>query len=97
MNLRYIFTSVVKGTNMFTPIIDSYHKVGDYIAELSCAEQGDRHGLFNREVNGFTFRGKWGVTVIEKVNDRWERNTNLDKLCDSEEEARTYIKSLTNK
>lgn len=89
-----IFKSIIKGTNIFTPIVDSYHKVGNYIIEISCAEKDNISGKFNIEVNGFTFRNKWGVTVIQNVNGKWERATNLNKLCDSYEEVKEYIKSL---
>lgn len=39
MNRAKIFQSVIKGTNIFTPIIDSYHTVGNHIIELSCSEK----------------------------------------------------------
>lgn len=35
MDRAKIFQSVIKGTNVFTPIIDSYHTVGNHIIELS--------------------------------------------------------------
>lgn len=31
MDRAKIFQSVIKGTNVFTPIIDSYHTVGNHI------------------------------------------------------------------
>lgn len=34
MDRAKIFQSVIKGTNVFTPIIDSYHTVGNHIIEL---------------------------------------------------------------
>lgn len=55
MDRAKIFQSVIKGTNVFTPIIDSYHTVGNHIIELSCSEKDNQHGLYNREVNGITF------------------------------------------
>lgn len=89
-----IFQSIVKGSNFFTPIVDSYHTVGNHIIELSCSEKDNQHGLYNREVNGITFKGKYGVTVITNEGDGWKRSTELDKLCDSRDEAIKYIKSL---
>ena len=49
MDRTKIFQSVIKGTNFFTPIIDSYHTVGNHIIELSCSEKDNQHGLYNRE------------------------------------------------
>mgnify|MGYP001113991534 CR=1 FL=1 len=45
-------------------------------------------------INGITFKGKYGVTVITNEGDGWKRSTELDKLCDSRDEAIKYIKSL---
>lgn len=45
MDRAKIFQSVIKGTNVFTPIIDSYHTVGNHIIELSCSEKDNQHGL----------------------------------------------------
>lgn len=64
MDRAKIFQSVIKGTNVFTPIIDSYHTVGNHIIELSCSEKDNQHGLYNREVNSISFKGTYGVTVI---------------------------------
>lgn len=89
-----IFQSIVKGSNFFTPIVDSYHTIGNHIIELSCSEKDNQHGLYNREVNGITFKGKYGVTVITNEGDGWKRSTELDELCDSRDEAIKYIKSL---
>lgn len=55
MDRAKIFQSVIKGTNVFTPIIDSYHTVGNHIIELSCSEKDNQHGLYNREVNSISF------------------------------------------
>lgn len=96
MNRAKIFQSVIKGTNVFTPIIDSYHTVGNHIIELSCSEKDNQHGLYNREVNGISFKGTYGVTVITNNGNGWERSIKLDKLCYSREEAMEYIKSLDN-
>lgn len=96
MGKAEIFQSVVKGSNFFTPIVDSYYTVGNHIVELSCFEKGDQHGLFNKEVNGITFKGTYGVTVITNNGNGWERTIELDKLCDSHDEAIKYIKSLDN-
>ena len=35
MEKAKIFQSVVKGTNFFTPIVDSYHTVGNHIKEVN--------------------------------------------------------------
>lgn len=51
----------------------------------------------NREVNGITFKGTYGVTVITNNGNGWERSIELDKLCYSREEAIEYIKSLGDK
>lgn len=48
MERAEIFQSVVKGSNFFTPIVDSYHTIGNHIIELSCSEKGDRHGFYNK-------------------------------------------------
>jgi hypothetical protein len=96
MGKAEIFQSVVKGSNFFTPIVDSYYTVGNHIVELSCFEKDDQHGLFNKEVNGITFKGTYGVTVITNNGNGWERTIELDKLCDSHDEAIKYIKSLDN-
>lgn len=97
MDRAKIFQSVIKGTNVFTPIIDSYHTVGNHIIELSCSEKDNQHGLYNREVNGISFKGMYGVTVITNKGNGWERSIKLDKLCYSREEAIEYIKSLGDK
>lgn len=96
MDRAKIFQSVIKGTNVFTPIVDSYHTVGNHIIELSCSEKDNQHGLYNREINGITFKGTYGVTVITNNGNGWERSIKLDKLCYSREEAMEYIKSLDN-
>lgn len=96
MNRAKIFQSVIKGTNIFTPIIDSYHTVGNHIIELSCSEKDNQHGLYDKEVNDITFKGKYGVTVITNEGDGWKRSIELDKLCNSRNEAIEYIKSLDN-
>lgn len=96
MDRAKIFQSVIKGTNVFTPIVDSYHTVGNHIIELSCSEKDNQHGLYNREINGITFKGAYGVTVITNNGNGWERSIKLDKLCYSREEAMEYIKSLDN-
>lgn len=97
MNRAKIFQSVIKGTNVFTPIVDSYHTVGNHIIELSCSEKDNQHGLYDKEVNGITFKGKYGVTVITNEGDGWKRSIELDKLCYSRKEAMEYIKSLGDK
>lgn len=97
MDRAKIFQSVIKGTNVFTPIVDSYHTVGNHIIELSCSEKGDQHGLYSREVNGISFKGTYGVTVITNNGNGWERSIELDKLCFSRKEAMEYIKSLGDK
>lgn len=97
MDRAKIFQSVIKGTNVFTPIIDSYHTVGNHIIELSCSEKDNQHGLYNREVNSISFKGTYGVTVITNKGNGWERSIKLDKLCYSREEAMEYIKSLGDK
>lgn len=91
-----IFQSVVKGSNFFTPIVDSYYTIGNHIVELSCSEKGNRRGRYDKIINGITFKGKYGVTVITNEGDGWKRNIELDKLCDSRDEAIKYIKSLNN-
>lgn len=39
MEKAKIFQSIVKGSNFFTPIVDSYYTVGNHIVELSCSEK----------------------------------------------------------
>lgn len=97
MERAEIFQNIVKGSNFFTPIVDSYHTISNHIVELSCSEKDNQHGFYNREVNGITFKGKYGVTVITNERDGWKRSTKLDKLCDSRDEAIKYIKSLGDK
>lgn len=89
-----IFQSIVKGSNFFTPIVDSYYTVGNHIVELSCSEKDNWRGRYDKIINGITFKGKYGVTVITNEGDGWKRSTELDKLCDSRDEAIKYIKSL---
>lgn len=94
MEKAKIFKSVVKGSNFFTPIVDSYHSVGNHIIELSCSEKGNWRGRYDKIINGITFKGKYGVTVITNEGNGWKRSIELDKLCDSRDEAIKYIKSL---
>lgn len=69
MRKAEIFQSVVKGSNFFTPIVDSYYAVGNHIVELSCSEKGNWRGRYDKIVNGITFKGKYGVTVITNEGD----------------------------
>lgn len=92
-----IFQRTVKGNNIFTPIVVAYFSVSDHIIELSCSEKGNWRGRYDKIVNGITFKGKYGVTVITNEGDGWKRSIELDKLCDSHDEAIKYIKSLKNK
>ena len=94
MEKAKIFQSIVKGSNFFTPIVDSYYTVGNHIVELSCSEKDNWRGRYDKIINGITFKGKYGVTVITNEGDGWKRSTELDKLCDSRDEAIKYIKSL---
>lgn len=70
MEKAKIFQSIVKGSNFFTPIVDSYHTIGNHIIELSCSEKDNQHGLYNREVNGITFKGKYGSNLKEAAYHR---------------------------
>lgn len=98
MEKAKIFQSIVKGSNFFTPIVDSYYTVGNHIVELSCSEKDNWRGRYDKIINGITFKGKYGVTVvITNEGDGWKRSTELDKLCDSRDEAIKYIKSLDKK
>lgn len=45
MERAEIFQSVVKGSNFFTPIVDSYHCTGNHIVELSCSEKDNQQTL----------------------------------------------------
>lgn len=84
-----IFRKVVKGANWFTPYPVCYCRVKpDIIVEVSTEK--DSHG----NINGFGFKGKYGVTVIRLKDGEWTRDTDSSKLCDSYEEAKEYIKSL---
>lgn len=87
MEKAKIFQSIVKGSNFFTPIVDSYYTVGNHIVELSCSEKDNWRGRYDKIINGITFKGKYGVTVITNEGDGWKRSTELDKLCDSRDEA----------
>lgn len=64
MEKAKIFQSIVKGSNFFTPIVDSYHTIGNHIIELSCSEKDNQHGLYNREVNGITFKGNMVLLLL---------------------------------
>lgn len=90
MEKAKIFQSIVKGSNFFTPIVDSYYTVGNHIVELSCSEKDNWRGRYDKIINGITFKGKYGVTVITNEGDGWKRSTELDKLCDSRDEAIKY-------
>lgn len=83
-----IFQRTVKGSNIFTPIVVAYFSVSDHIIELSCSEKGNWRGRYDKIVNGITF--------ITNEGDGWKRSIELDKLCDSHDEAIKYIKSLDN-
>ena len=96
MEKAEIFQSVVRGHNFFTPIVDSYHCTGNHIVELSCSKKDNWRGRYDKIINGITFKGKYGVTVITNEGDGWKRSIELDKLCDSRDEAIEYIKSLDN-
>lgn len=96
MGKAEIFQSVVRGHNFFTPIVDSYHCTGNHIVELSCSKKDNWRGRYDKIINGITFKDKYGVTVITNKGDGWKRNIELDKLCDSRDEAIEYIKSLDN-
>lgn len=86
-----IFGKVIRGRNWFTPYIVGYYKPKpDIIVELST--ENDSQG----NVNGFGFKGKYGVTVIRMKDGNWERDTTSDKLCNNYEEAKEYIKSFGN-
>lgn len=39
MERAEIFQNIVKGSNFFTPIVDSYHTISNHIVELSCSEK----------------------------------------------------------
>ena len=96
MEKAKIFQSIVKGSNFFTPIVDSYYTVGNHIVELSCSEKDNWRGRYDKIINGITFKGKYGVTVITNEGDGWKRSTELDKLCDSRDEAIYKNKRLIN-
>lgn len=74
MEKAKIFQSIVKGNNFFTPIVDSYHTVGNHIVELSCSEKDNWRGRYDKIINGITFKGKYGVTVITNEGDGWKRS-----------------------
>lgn len=87
-----IFGKVIKGRNLFTPYSLAYYRPKpDIIVELST--ENDSQG----NVNGFGFKGKYGVTVIRMKDGNWERDIASDKLCYSYKEAKEYIKSLGDK
>lgn len=72
MEKAKIFQSIVKGSNFFTPIVDSYYTVGNHIVELSCSEKDNWRGRYDKIINGITFKGKYGVTVITNEGDGWK-------------------------
>ena len=53
MEKAKIFQSIVKGSNFFTPIVDSYYTVGNHIVELSCSEKDNWRGRYDCE--------RWGT------------------------------------
>lgn len=61
MEKAKIFQSIVKGSNFFTPIVDSYYTVGNHIVELSCSEKDNWRGRYDKIINGITFKGKYGM------------------------------------
>lgn len=86
-----IFGKVIRGANWFTPYSLGYYRPRpDIIVELST--ENDSQG----NVNGFGFKGKYGVTVIRMKDGNWERDITSDKLCNNYEEAKEYIKSFGN-
>lgn len=86
---KMIFRKTVKGSNWFTPYaIGFYRPKPDIIIEVSTEK--DSHG----DINGFGFKGKYGVTVIRLKDGEWTRDTDSSKLCNNYEEAKEYIKFL---
>ncbi len=84
-----IFRKVVKGDNWFTPYPVCYCRPKpDIIIEVSTEK--DSHG----NINGFGFKGKYGITVIRLKDGEWTRDTDSSKLCNNYEEAKEYIKSF---
>lgn len=70
MEKAKIFQSIVKGSNFFTPIVDSYYTVGNHIVELSCSEKDNWRGRYDKIINGITFKGKYGVPKCSNC-ERW--------------------------
>lgn len=62
MGKAEIFQMVVKGNNFFTPIVDSYHTVGNHIVELSCSEKD------KKVVPKCSNCERWGTMECPKVS-----------------------------
>lgn len=79
-----IFRKYVKGVNYITNIILDYVKCGKHIVEISKNKE-------NPDINVM-----YGVTVITKTENGYEKNFKLCKAFYDYKEVEQYIKELKN-
>lgn len=79
-----IFRNVVKGVNFITPIILDYVKCNKHIVEISKSKE-------NPDIDTM-----YGVTVITKIENSYEKNFKLCKAFYNYKEVEQYLKELEN-
>lgn len=79
-----IFRKYVKGVNFITPIILDYVKCGKHIAEISRTREKPNIDTM------------YGVTVITKTENAYEKNFKFCKAFYDYEEVKQYLKELEN-
>lgn len=79
-----IFRKIIKGINFITPIILDYIKCGKHIAEISKNRE-------NPDIDVI-----YGVTVITKIGNSYEKNFKLCKAFYDYNELEQYLKELEN-
>lgn len=81
---RKIFRKYVKGVNFITPIILDYIKCGKHIVEISKSKE-------NPDIDTM-----YGITVITKTENGYEKNFKLCKAFYDHKEVEQYLKELEN-
>lgn len=79
-----IFREIIKGVNFITPIILDYIKCSKHIVEISKTKE-------NPDIDVM-----YGVTVITKTENGYERNFKLCKAFYDYKEIEQYLKELEN-
>lgn len=79
-----IFRKIIKGVNIITPVILDYVKCGKHIVEISKNKE-------NPDIDTM-----YGVTVITKTENDYEKNFKLCKAFYDYKEVEQYLKELKN-